>query len=125
MRKQIDHTADLAYEIESNDIIGLLKEIIDILFEHYKPKLGNFSKEKAYNIYEPLEDFIFDAVNDWIFEISVGHFPHDMIRKDEEMVVKFKEVLERKGEEIKALTYHLLRLEKRGEKIRTKVVFDI
>ena len=125
MRKQIDHTADLAYEIESNDIIGLLKEIIDILFEHYKPKLGNFSKEKVYNIYEPLEDFIFDAVNDWIFEISVGHFPHDMIRKDEEIVVKFKEVLGRKGEEIKALTYHLLRLEKRGEKIRTKVVFDI
>jgi len=125
MRKQIDHTADLAYEIESNDIIGLLKEIIDILFEHYKPKLGNFSKEKVYNIYEPLEDFIFDAVNDWIFEISVGHFPHDMIRKDEEIVVKFKKVLGRKGEEIKALTYHLLRLEKRGEKIRTKVVFDI
>jgi len=125
MRKQIDHTADLAYEIESHDIIGLLKEIIDILFEHYKPNLGNFSKEKAYNICEPLEDFIFDTVNDWIFEISVGHFPHDMIKKDGEIVVKFKKVLRRKGEEIKALTYHLLRLEKRGEKIRTKVVFDV
>jgi len=48
-----------------------------------------------------------------------------MIKKDGEIVVKFKEVLRRKGEEIKALTYHLLRLEKRGEKIRTKVVFDV
>ncbi len=125
MRRQINHVADLAYEIESNDVVGLLEEIVNILFEYCEPKLGDFSKEKTYDFSEPLEDFIFDTVNDWIFEISVGHFPQDMIRKAEKLVVKFKKVLEKKGGEIKALTYHLLRLEKRGEKIRTKVVFDI
>jgi len=126
MRKQINHTADLAYEIESYDIIGLLREIIGIFSEHYNPVLEDFLKEKTYSVYEPLEDFLFDVVNDWIFEISIGCFPHDIIKKgDEEITVKFKKIRERKGEEIKALTYHLLKLEKQGEKLRTKVVFDV
>ena len=125
MRRQINHTADLAYEIESHDVMGLLRELMGILFDHYRPELGEFTKEKVYDLFEPLEDFIFDMVNDWIFEISVGNFPHDMIRKEKKIVVKFRRVLEKRGEEIKALTYHLLRLEKRGEKIHTKVVFDI
>ncbi|QTA38869.1 archease [Thermosipho ferrireducens] len=126
MYKEIEHTADVAFEIMNESFLGVLKDILDIIVDFYKPEYLNCSyyKRQIYEISED-EDGIFDIVNDWIAAIDLGYFPKEVDFENGNYVTLFCSYTGLLGEKFKALTYHSLRLEKDQSMYRTKVVFDV
>ncbi|ABR31039.1 hypothetical protein SU69_06025 [Thermosipho melanesiensis] len=122
MYREINHTADVAYEIEANSFLEILNDILNILKENYLPSINcKNPKFHKYKIREN-EDAIFDTVNDWIASIELGYFPVEL---DKDYVVKFCSFEHLDGTGFKALTYHNLKLERDKNKLKLKVVFDI
>lgn len=125
MRRQIRHTADLAFEIEVGSYFELLEETRVLLLEEMGLVVDcSIEKGKEYEA-SFNEDNFFDIVNDWIYEISKGWGPVELQLVGEKLKTKFCKVTQRTGVEIKALTYHLLKFERNGSIWRTKVVFDV
>ncbi|SHH17476.1 archease [Thermosipho atlanticus] len=126
MYKEIDHTADVAYEIKSESFEGILKEILNIIKENYKPKNINCSIKhtQKYKIAEN-EDGLFDVVNDWIAAIDLGFFPIDIRKHSDVYISEFCSYKGLEGEKFKALTYYNLNIEKTNTYFYTKVVFDV
>ncbi|ODN30280.1 archease [Fervidobacterium thailandense] len=133
MFKDISHTADLAYEVVCRDGEELLKDVIEIVRTHtefqeeaVRGKNGakvQKSKRKCYNKLRNLdnvdEDLLFDIVNEIILIIDTGYFP----TKVEGTCVYFES---RKAVcRLKALTYHMLTIEKEGDNFRIRMVFDV
>ncbi|MCD6552167.1 archease [Thermotoga sp.] len=124
MRRQIEHTADVAYEISGRSFLDLLEEAKNILLEEERIVFGEGEeKEKIYSS-EETEDNFFDTVNDWILEISRGWAPWRVEFIEDGIRTVFKKIRKKEGTEVKALTYHLLNFERENETIKTKVVFD-
>jgi len=123
LRKPIEHTADIAYEISGNSYEELLEEARNILLEEEGIVFDTEKKEKTY-LLEETEDAFFDTVNDWILEISKGWAPWRIKREGNGLKVTFRKIRKKEGTEIKALTYHLLKFERDGDVLKTKVVFD-
>ncbi len=125
MRRQIRHTADLAFEIEGGTYLDLLEEARSLLVEEMGLVMDcSVEKKKEYEMIFN-EDNFFDVVNDWIYEISKRWAPIELHLVGEKLKTVFCKVAQRTGVEIKALTYHLLKFEKDGELWKTKVVFDV
>ncbi|HEY8542220.1 MAG TPA: archease [Pseudothermotoga sp.] len=125
MYRELDHAADLRYELICDDIESLFNDLIQILVDNYEPILKHevvFKKE--YPVKE-IEDMIFDTVNDWIYMIDVRKiFPYSC-EIDDVLYCDFVAFSELKGTELKALTYHDLKIEQKEGKIILRVVFDI
>lgn len=130
--KELDHTGDLAYEITSQNIEEFLKDVVNILIKNSETSFYENSKdinfdeiiEKCYNIVENVEgeklsDSIFDMVNDIISFIDRGFYP---LKFQGNCVYFHKSMINLK---IKALTYHKFVVEKHGECINARMVFDI
>jgi SHS2 domain-containing protein len=125
MYREIDHTADIAFEIVNDTFLGLLEDILKIIHDTYKVENinCNIAKVQEYDIKEN-EDGVFDIVNDWIAAIELGYFPVK-IEKDKKYKTTFCSYSKIEGETFKALTYHNLKIEKKANKLSIKVVFDI
>lgn len=125
MYRELDHTADLRYELICDDIESLFGDLIQILVDNYKPVLGNkIVLKKEYPMKE-IEDLVFDTVNDWIYMIDAKKvFPYSC-RVDSTLQCDFVVFSELRGIELKALTYHELKITQKEGKIILKVVFDI
>ncbi|MBT1248254.1 MULTISPECIES: archease [unclassified Thermosipho (in: thermotogales)] len=122
MYKEIDHTADVSYEICAQSFLEILKDIIEIFKENYIPKINCKSyRHYKYKLKEN-EDAIFDIVNDWIASIELGYFPVEIYA---DYTVKFCPFDGITGNGFKALTYHKLKIEKIENMLKIKVVFDI
>lgn len=135
--REIEHKADLAYEIFVSDIDELLRDLIEIFkenaetessknFEILNDNLQNIVK-KCYNIKmikdkdesDEFIDSVFDAVNDIISLIDRGYFP---VKAENSCVYLIPlRVIFR----IKALTYHSLRVKVLGSRIHFWMVFDV
>ncbi|PLV59821.1 archease [Thermotoga sp. KOL6] len=124
MRRPLEHTADIAYEISGESFLDLLQEVRNILLEVEGIEVNEEKKEKFY-IFEETEDNFFDIVNDWIAEISKNWAPWRLEINGNRIKVVFRKIKRREGTEIKALTYHLLKFERGNGTLKTKVVFDI
>lgn len=140
MFREIDHTADVAYEVIARNLEELLQDVLSILLENSEVtylesdlngllnqqmnKLESLqnSIKKCYNIdksdSEKFIDSFFDAVNDMISKIDRGYFPIFV----EGTCVYFSQ--RRITLRIKALTYHGLHV-KLGDEISLRMVFDI
>lgn len=126
MYKEINHTADIAFEIKAKTFEELLKDILQIIRENYKPKNINCAIKKRQNYFiKEDEDCIFDIVNDWIAAIDLGYFPVKIWKEDNFYITEFCSFKELEGEKFKALTYHQLKIEKTNGYFYTKVVFDV
>lgn len=137
MYREIEHKADLAYEIIVNDIDELLRDLIAIFKENAEiessknvevsnDNLQNIVK-KCYNIKmikdmdesDEFMDSVFDTVNDIISLIDRGYFP---IKVENSCIYLIPlRVIFR----IKALTYHALKVEVLGSRIHFWMVFDV
>lgn len=124
MHRQLNHTADVRYEIVCDNEEQLFKEFVNIFKEHYLVHFGRREVTVEYELSKNLEDAVFDIVNDWIYLIeSKKLFPYDCHIENGKLVCRFKEIEKIEGTELKALTYHGLNIE-RSSKIVMKVVFD-
>jgi SHS2 domain-containing protein len=122
--RQLNHTADVRYEIVCNNEEEIFKELVRIFKDHYSVKLKERETKLEYDLSKSLEDAIFDIVNDWIYLIESRRlFPCDCHVENGRLVCRFKEFEEIQGTELKALTYHGLVVE-RSDKIVLRVVFD-
>lgn len=124
MRRPIEHTADVAYEISGHSYLDLLEEAKNILLEEEGIVFSEGEEKKKVYPSEETEDNFFDTVNDWILEISKGWAPHTIENEAGKLKVTFRKIKKKEGTEIKALTYHLLKFERKDGELRTKVVFD-
>lgn len=124
MRRPIEHTADVAYEISGRSYLDLLEEAKNILLEEEGIVFSEGEEKKKIYPCEETEDNFFDTVNDWILEISKGWAPHTIENEAGKLKVTFRKIKKKEGTEIKALTYHLLKFERKDGELRTKVVFD-
>jgi len=130
--REIEHKADLCYEIYAENTEELLKDVVDILLKNSEANnidnallncLENFTK-KCYNILsekltDNFSDAVFDAVNDIISLIDRGFYPF----KIERLCIYFCKI--NINLRIKALTYHRFVVEKKDAKIYARMVFDI
>ncbi|MBO8160554.1 MAG: archease [Thermosipho sp. (in: Bacteria)] len=126
MYKEINHTADVAYEITAKDFEDLLKNILNIIKENYLPKNINCNTKhvQTYNISEN-DDGLFDIVNDWISSIDLGYFPISVKKDKNTYITEFCSYQGLNGEKFKALTYHELNIKYKNGYLFTKVVFDV
>ncbi|HOJ88073.1 MAG TPA: archease [Pseudothermotoga sp.] len=124
MYRELDHTADLRYELICDDLQSLFDDLIKILKDNYKPVLSSkIVLRKEYPMKE-IEDMVFDTVNDWIYMIDAQRlFPCDC-KIDGSLRSDFATIFELHGTELKALTYHELKVVQKEGKIMLKVVFD-
>lgn len=124
MYRELDHTADLRYELICDDTETLFGDLIQILMDNYKPVLEKRTAfEKEYPIKE-IEDLVFDTVNDWIYMIDAKKlFPYNCTVGDT-LKCDFVGFSKLQGIELKALTYHELKVAQKEGKIILRVVFD-
>ncbi len=138
--KFVEHTADIAVDISAISIEGLFKTSAkawqDIILGKYKPSDDEqLSIEiKADSLEVLLVDFLSELnylllTKKWIFSTTKKI---TIVSNDDEMILK---VL-LKGEnfdiqkhelkaEIKAVTYHQMKIERVGNSYTTRIVFDI
>lgn len=135
--REINHKADLSYEIVAENVDELLSDVVKILLEnstenHFENEnkllmecLKNFTK-KCYNIdvtnvntNSEFLDSLFDIVNEIISLIDSGFYP----LKIEQGCVHFCK--RRINLAIKALTYHNLSMKYHEGKLYIRMVFDV
>lgn len=137
--KQIDHTADIAFEVSGNSLEELFKasskawltSVIDVTTfsqsENKKIKLSSYSKEQL------LVDFL-SELNFYLFTKKWLCYSVDdlsIVRKMDDWSlsasltgnnISFKINLK---QEIKAITFHQMNIKKSGNVFSTLLVFDI
>lgn len=129
--KEIDHQADLAFEIWGKDENELLEEIM-LLFRKLFGIKELENKISRYEIfhYKTFEDLIFTVGNELIYLFSKYNlFPSefDLDTNKKELKIALSKILNKDMEaltELKALTYHKLKLNK-SDTVRTYLVFDV
>ena len=124
MYREISHTADVAYEIEFEDVEGLFSDIAQILRENTEYVLKGEKRRESYEVSEELEDSIFDIGNEMIYMIDSGWVPLGVKFIDGELEVEYVSANVTRFP-FKALTYHMLNVENLGDKKKVKVVFDV
>ncbi len=124
MYRELDHTADLRYELICDSFESLFTDLIEILKDNYRPVLKkDVFFQKEYPIKE-IEDMVFDTVNDWIYMIDARKLFPNNCRIGNLLYCDFVGFSELHGIELKALTYHELKVAQKEGKIILKVVFD-
>lgn len=131
----VDHTADYAIEVTGDDLKSLFLNcayaLFDILYE-----TGNAKSQKSYKIRakgsskeELLINFLRELffkfeINSVIFkEIHIGDLTKDEVVA-EAFGEEFDEGRHKLRTEIKAVTYHNVKIEKKGDKLKVIIVFD-
>ncbi len=124
MYRELEHTADLRYEVFSENLVEFLKDLIGIIKENleYEEAVISDFKVKCYKLLKNLnDDVVFDVVNDIISLIDRKYLPESV----QDVCITFKKVLVT-NLKIKALTYHMLSVSVDNfGKISATLVFDI
>lgn len=130
--KEIDHQADLAFEVWGKDEIELLESIISLLEKLFGiKKLENVIVKYETFHYETFEDLIFEVGNELIYLFTKHNlFPKDLSLNIDrkKLEIGFSKVTSKNEEELselKALTYHKLELDRSERLLRTYLIFDV
>jgi len=130
--REIDHQADLAFEIYGKNENELLESIISLFKEIFKiEKFEDKVAKREIFTYETFEDLIFELGNELIYLFTTHNlFPKELkldVSK-KELKVKFSKAFSKNSEEIvevKALTYHKLKLNRSKGLLWTYLVLDV
>jgi SHS2 domain-containing protein len=131
----IDHTADIAIEVTADDLMSLFLNcgyaLFDILYEtsgvrsqkSYKIKAKGSTKEEL--LINFLRELFFKIE---IYNVILKEIHIEELTKDEIVATAFgeeyKEDRHKLKKEIKAVTYHNVKIEKKDDKLSVIIVFD-
>ena len=132
-----DHTADIGVRVYGNSLAELFENAARAMYEAlgqlHKPESNR--QESVELQAESAEDLLHDWLADLLYEIEVNHVLYDDFEIHELTPHRLKATLRggpidftrsQTNEEIKAVTYHQLRVESQsGDSWRAVVVFDV
>jgi protein archease len=136
MHEVFEHTADLGLRIRATDLDTLFVEAAQALFETIVPDLGSVRPERKIDVKVDGDDkpyLLFDWLKELLFHFDAEHLLLGKfevhVRGDGLSGVAWGEPLDRARHvlehEVKAITYHGLRVERHGEQWLAEVIVDI
>jgi len=132
----LDHTADLAIEVEAEDIEGLFVEAARAMFNEIVGDLGNVRPAEERK-FELREDTLEDLLVSWLSELLFLFDVEKMLFSEFEVEIEDGTLRGRaRGEKydrerhelrtgIKSVTYHMLEIRRSEDRYKVTVVFDI
>lgn len=131
MFKFLKHTADIKIRVEGNSIEDIFKESINALNSFLKPKIKKNSFVKNIEIILPkneyqelLIDFLSEVLAKTYIEKLIFSLKNISIDNYLKTILTGREFIALKRE-IKAITYHQAKLEKKGNKYIAEFIVDI
>ncbi len=134
MYRFVDHTADIAFEIEADSVEELFVDAANAFYDAFCDRsLVEGSEERKLKIQEEdLEHLLFSWLNEILFLFDAEHFAAKEVEVDvrgekelEAKLVGGKITPEAVKLEPKAITMHRFKVEKAGDKLRAFVIVDI
>jgi SHS2 domain-containing protein len=136
MHETFEHTADLGLRIRAADLNALFAEAAEALFEVIVPDLGSVRPLTKVEIALGGDDtalLLFDWLKELLFQFDAKHLllaEFDVqVRSDGLTATAWGERLDRDRHvlehEVKAITYHGLRVERVGDRWLAEVIVDI
>jgi SHS2 domain-containing protein len=135
--KYIDHPSDIGIEVEGKSLEGLFRNaaiaMLSLISEKEDVRKGQESIEKRIHLVEECTD---ELLHSFLSEIlwlvmQEGFFPlriRILTMRKEEIDAALSGVSIQREEmksEIKAITYHQLEVQKRNDKLFTRIIFDV
>lgn len=133
----IDHKADIKIKISGKTAEELFSEALNgflhVVIKRKKGKIKNFERKEIYLEGIDMEDLLVRFLNELIYFVSTKKVPVKIEKinlKEKRIEVEIllapltAELFEIKTE-LKAATYHNLKIEKKGGNFHTEVVFDV
>ncbi len=138
--RAVDHTADLAFEVEAPTLTALFQEaaraLVSVLVEH--PEAIRPVKERRVRMKaETLEDLLHDYLSEWVFvldaygevylpgEPRVAHQEHTWTLQDRLLGEPLDRSRHGEGHHVKSVTYHELRVERVPGAYRAFLILDV
>lgn len=136
MHETFEHTADLGLRIRAGDLNALFAEAAQALFEVIVPDLASVRPETKVEVSLAGDDrtlLLFDWLKELLFHFDAQHLllsKFDVqVRDDGLSAAAWGEPLDRERHvlehEVKAITYHGLRVERHGAEWMAEVIVDI
>lgn len=136
MHEVFEHTADLGLRIRAADLDTLFVEAAEALFETIVPDLGSVRSERKIDVKIDGDDkvyLLFDWLKELLFHFDAEHLLlgkfEAHVRDDGLSGVAWGEPLDRARHmlehEVKAITYHGLKVERDGNRWLAEVIVDI
>ena len=132
----LDHTADLAIEVEAEDLEGLFVEAARAMFNEIVGDLGGVrpAEERRFELREDTPE---DLLVSWLSELLFLFEVEKMLFSEFEVEINDGTLKGRaRGERydrerhelrtgIKSVTYHMLEIRRSGDRYKVTIVFDI
>ncbi len=132
----LDHTADLAIEVEAEDLEGLFVEAARAMFNEIVGDLGSVrpAEERRFELREDTPE---DLLVSWLSELLFLFEVEKMLFSEFEVEINDGTLKGRaRGERydrerhelrtgIKSVTYHMLEIRRSGDRYKVTIVFDI
>ncbi|AEX86321.1 hypothetical protein XO10_09605 [Marinitoga sp. 1135] len=124
MNKELEHPADIMYEISGEDIKEILEDFVEVLNKIYSPVVEGINRENEYTISEKeIDDILFDLGNEFLRAIMEGEFPSKIETDNEIIKISYSKIYKINSDiEIKAVAYPKI-IDEESKKIR--VIFDV
>jgi len=125
MSKELNHPADIMFELNGENIIDLLEDLFDALNKVFLPLVGGIENHFSYSISnKEFDDILFDIGNYSLNKIYEGYFPSKIEKNDDELKIFFSKILKLNPEtEIKAISYP--KIISNDDNYKINVIFDI
>ena len=123
--RELNHTADIAYRVCVENPDELFRAVIEVLRSCLKVKLGEMVETRTFRRSGMIEDDLFDFTNEVLYLIHRKIFPGNIEIEDDDIIVAFHSLQNQPVMEIKALTYHELKIEVMDGMFCTTLVFDV
>lgn len=136
MHEVFEHTADLGFRIRAKDLNTLFREAAEVLFETIAPDLSSIKQTRQVEIRldgDDREFLLFDWLKQLLYQFDAEHLLLSRfeveVRDDGLAATAWGEPLDPDRHvlehEVKAITYHGLRLEKTDDEWLAEVIVDI
>jgi len=124
--EEIEHTADIRLRLCVEEIqefyLGVIEAMRYVTGVEVLPKAETVMSLKLEG---RLEDQIFDLGNELIFQLSRGLFPVALSKSGNELKIELGRVVQHPTVELKALTYHELKVTASSNGFCTHLIFDV
>ncbi len=131
--KLLDHTADIGISVKAETLEGLFMDAARAMFEIIGHSARGVDQKIEISLKtDTIEDLLHDFLSELLYiyetdDISFSRFKIQNFRKTHLCAIAYGEIVqpEDASVEIKAVTYHKLKIEKDKKGYKVNVIFDI